>query len=162
MAKKKVDKNELVKMIINELGVEVNNDNIVIDQDSQNILAFNGKKLKMTNDPSNIGKGETLFDPLSNRKLMSNLLAFGNEKMVEDDVCEPISIMYCLDPNADGKSAMEIRDSLNNTFTSKEYYNDSLKMADLLFQMAGNKVDLTPYDEKIIPIVPKKKPCNKK
>lgn len=158
--KKKPDKNSLNKDIITEIGVDLNN-KLLIDQDTQEPLIFNGKKLVLVDEESKLEKGETPFDPINNRKLMTSLLSYNNAKLVEEGSAAPISIFYQLDPDKDGKSAIEVRDEENNKFTSRLYYNDSLKVADILFKMNNDDRDLTSYDEKIKPITTKKKPRRK-
>ena len=159
MGKKKPDKNELVKQIITELGVDIDETNkTLIDQETQTPIVFNNKKLKLIeNDSDKPGKGETAFDPIENRKLMASLLAFNNEKAVEEGTASPICVFYPLDTDKDGKGKIELKDRENKKFTSRPYYNDSLKIADIMFKMNGNDTDLTQYDEKIVPITASKK-----
>lgn len=150
MKKKKANPKELVNKLIVEIGLDIDTDNNIVDQDTQNSLVFNGKKLKYVPGDQKVNRNEIEFDPISNRKLMTNLLAYANNKQVEEGTAAPISIFYQLNSNQEGKNKIELKDENNNVYVSNPYYNDNLKLMDILFQMNGEQnVDLSEYDERI-------------
>ena len=62
-------KNEITRSIIEEIGVDVDDNNTIIDQDTMMPITFNDKVLKVVSDPEEkLHKEKTPFNPfLDNR-----------------------------------------------------------------------------------------------
>lgn len=146
---------ELVNKLMQEIGLDIDNNNYIIDQDNGNQIKFNGKNLKYNSDQNNNRRNsnEILFNPIENPKLMNNLFSYYTDKINQEDG-RYVNIYYPLDSGDNsGKGKIELKEDTNDTLQSNNYYNDCLKYADLIFQLGGDtNVDLTEYDsdEKIV------------
>ena len=133
----------LVNKLMQEIGLDVNDNNCIIDQDNGNLLQFNGKNLKYNTD--RFSKADVPFDPIQNVKLMSHLFSYFTGKLNDEDG-RYINIYYPVDIPNSKKGVIELKEN-NNTIRSNPYYNDSLKYADLIFKLSGEEnVDLNEYD----------------
>lgn len=137
--------NELNIRIMKEIGLEINDHNYIIDQDNGTELMMNGKYLISERGKTNVRDNSIIFDPKNNKKQMVNLFSYYTNKISEEDGVE-ISVFYP-SINKDGSGSITLVDDNNDEIKSKNYYNDCLKYADLIFQLSGDtNVDLSEYD----------------
>lgn len=136
---------KLTEKIMQEIGLEADQDNCIVDQDTGIQLQFNGKKIKYDKN-IHMGK-EICFDPVENTKLMHHLFSYYVDK-VHNEGGRYINIYYPVEGQTPNKGSIELKDDQNNKMRSAEYYNDSLKYADLIFQLNGETdVNLSEYDK---------------
>jgi hypothetical protein len=140
--------NELVYKLLQEIGIDIDGNNILVDQDTQMVIYFNGKKVKYRLDgsPIPIGKNDIYFDPINNVKLMNTLfLYYINKLQTLDGIYYNIFYPVALQDGS-GKGYIEIKGP-NTIIRSGLYFNDCLKYIDLLFRLSGEQfVDLSMYD----------------
>lgn len=150
-----VDVNDVNKRIMNEIGLEPGDNRYLVDQDTGDVLKFNGKFILPIED--HCARDAIPFDPVNNVKLMNRLFAYYAQKQ-ENEGEEPIHAFYPVPCETDPKKGyIEVKDESNNITRSKAYNSDSLKYADVLCQLNGdNNVDFTMYDMER-PIVRKRK-----
>lgn len=149
-----------------EIGLEPSSKNQIVDQDTRNVLKFNGKFLVPPG--SAIDKATTVFDPVRNVKLMNQMFGYYAKKL-EDEEDNRINVFYSVETDKTaGKGYLEIKGDDNSVIRSKEYMNDCLKYADAILQLSGeDDVDLTEYDSpkedpKAKPTVKKRTTAKKK
>lgn len=142
---------ELTEKLMQEIGLEIDSNHCIVDQDNGSRLQFNGKNLKYIEDGIRTGRNDLEFNPVENSKLMNHLFSYYTNKIHQEDG-RYINIYYPVEC-AENKGFIELKDGDNNIMRSGEYYNDSLKYADLIFQLNGEEdVDLSEYDSKRPPI----------
>lgn len=135
----------LNEKIMKEIGLNVNSNNYIIDQDNGNEIKMNGKYLISERGKTNIKDNSIIFDPRSNKKQMLNLFSYYTDKLNEEDG-RSISVFYPSN-NKDGSGIITLIDDNNEKMDSNNYNNDCLKYADLIFQLSGDtNVDLSEYD----------------
>jgi hypothetical protein len=138
---------DLNRKILQEIGLDINDQQHVVDQDTFNLIQFNGKNIKYSiNNPTVlIGKDDIKFDPINNVKLMSHLFTYHIDKIHEiDGIYYPV--FYPIE-GENGKGAIEAKSDNGTVVRSNFYNNDSLKYADLIMRINGEKdIDLSELD----------------
>jgi len=91
MVKEKIDINEVIYELLNELGLAISNENYIILQSGESIK-FNGKDIRFSYEDRFIidGKKEIWFDPINNSELIQNLY---NQYVVDHYENEGIKIL---------------------------------------------------------------------
>ena len=137
---------ELSDILMREIGLDVDSNQCIIDQDTGMPLEYNGKKIVYEGNRS---KTSIPFDPLNNTKMMSHLFSYYTEKVAEED--GRYFNMYYQVKDSDTKSHLEALDASSGTVLKSEpYTNDTLKYADLIFKINGVEMDLTKKDKKML------------
>ena len=139
--------NPLNKIIMNEIGLTVDSQSRVMDQDTREHLQFRSKNMKYSSQNQvTLGNKDMVFDPASNKNVMSSLFDYYANKIQNEEDGKYVS-MY--NEKVDGdKSSLEVRVD-GETIISGQYHNDSLKYVDAIMRLNGNKnVDLSDYDKK--------------
>ena len=145
---------DLIFALLNEIGLSIDRDNVLIDQDNggQRIY-FGGKLIKCSVDPNNpvySSDVAVVFDPINDMKLMTTILAYYLEK--ERVLGESYPIAYSFnDRDKQGPSNMIVKiQTSENGITevvSNFYYNRCLKISDIILRMGGHYCDLSNFDE---------------
>lgn len=138
--------NTLLYQLMTEIGLEVDSEMRVVDQDDGNVIMFKGKSLKVSLDQFRqpfIGRNDILFDPISNFKVMSNLFSYFIHKT---SITEGryFSIFYTV-PLNNGRTYIEIKED-NEIIRSNAYINPCIAYIDLIFRINGEAYDLSAYD----------------
>lgn len=138
--------NNLLYQLMTEIGLEVDSELRIVDQDDGNIIMFKGKSLKVSIDGIRqpfIGRNDILFDPITNFKVMNNLFSYFIHKTSVDEG-RYFSIFYPVNlPN--GTTYIEIKED-NNIIRSNAYMNPCLAYIDLIFRINGESYNLSMYD----------------
>jgi hypothetical protein len=132
-----VNKRDFNIKVMHEIGLEVDKNNNIVDQDTGNTLTFKDKTIKYEN--ANTRRDEVQFDPLSNPPMMNSLFDYylnkieGEGKYVKE---------YHKSNNEKGeKGYIELKENKQN-IRSGSYYNDSVKYADLILKINESKDDI--------------------
>lgn len=130
---------KLNDFIIREAGLELDEYNHVIDQDSGLPIVIKDKKVKYNNGPVyRLMPGEIEFDPLNNPLLASEICYNYIYKLELEGELNTISFgLSNRERNTPGK-AVCIADSIIN---SDEYILDSLKYIDLIAKINNTSTD---------------------
>ena len=147
-------KEDLIYALINEIGLSINENNSLFDQDNGQLIYFGGKEIKCSINPSNpvyASEIATVLDPFNDIKLMTTILAYylEKERMMSD--IYPITYSFN-DRDKLGPSNMSVKIQTSNGMeevTSNFYYNKCLKISDIILRMGGQFCDLSNFDEKI-------------
>ena len=143
--------NDLTVKLMQEIGLDIDNNKHIVDQDTGSLLQFNGKNLKFVeNEEEFIPRGDAAFDPIGNPKLMNHLFSYYTSKIHDEDG-RYVNIYYPVQDSKDvKKGAIELKEEKENIkLRSENYYNDSLKYMDLILQLNGEDGNLSEYDDKI-------------
>ena len=126
-------KDPVNKLIMDEIGLTVNNKNIIIDQDTRESITYKDKNMKFSSLNSvTLGHSEMIFDPGSNKNLMTSLFGYYADKIENED--EGYVSMYYEKPSSDGKNILEVKTD-KGTLRSKSYNNESLLYLDVIQQI---------------------------
>lgn len=149
---------EINNLIMQEIGLEVDNCNRIIDQDTGAALAFKGMAVIA---PGTYGGRNCIeFDPHNNKKMMSNLFGYFLDKHSEESDVDVLTY-YNVDQGT--KSAVECKLSDQTKITSKAYSRDSLKYTDIMIQLNGGTApNFDQYDTEKETTVRKKRSTNGK
>ena len=141
---------QLTELLIKEIGLEVNENGYIIDQDYDNELIINGKKLRYCfNNVLKINPVKEIeFNPLQNSKLMYKLFLYYLEKLnMYDDRYFPTFYSIPGKGNNYGKFSMCAKENNGYIFESKYYYNECLRYLDLILTIGGyTDIDFSQYD----------------
>lgn len=137
---------ELEYKLLSELGLGVDVNHYLIDQDYGTFVFFNGKhiKAKRNNVEPFVNRHEVYFDPIRNVKLMRNLFQYYISKIhsLENRYFSVFFPIY----NENAPGALEIKNT-TECYRSKCYNNESLRYIDLIFRISGDiDIDLTNLD----------------
>lgn len=134
------------KIIMQEIGLTIDNHQKVVDQDTREILKFKDKNLKYSSkNDIVITRNDVPFDPIDAKNMMTSLFNHFTEKInIEDG--SYVSMYY--DINSEEGTALEAVID-NNKITSDFYKNDALKYLDIIMKINGADTSgLKQYDIK--------------
>lgn len=132
------------KIIMQEIGLGVDNTQKVIDQDTRETLRFRDKNMKYSSTSHvHVSKNDIIFDPTETRHLMGSLFDHFTKK-IEDEEGVYVSVYY--DINSEEGTALEIVAD-GDKMTSDYYQNDVLKYLDIIMKLNGTDTsNLKQYD----------------
>lgn len=141
-----MDNEDLTYKIMQEIGLEVDKYGRVIDQDTNGIVQYRGKIMKIQKDENTyIGRKDIRFDPANDQKMMNHLFGYYVDKL-QNSGEQYVSAYYPVSNS--GKSAVEVKGD-NNIIKSKYYNNSSLGYVDAIMRLNGDdNVDLSQFDSK--------------
>lgn len=141
--------NDLEYQLLLAIGLSVDTNHNLIDQDYGTIIYLNGKNIKSnrgTIEPF-IRKTDVYFDPINNVKLMRTLFQYFINKINDLDN-RYFSVFFPVYKD-NGLISIEIKSELES-FKSDYFYNESLRYIDLIFKISGyNFIDVKQYDFKV-------------
>ena len=144
--------NPVNQIIMEEIGLTIDQNYRVIDQDSRQPIMINDKVLKYSQYHCvPVRNQEQLFDPMSQYKQMSILFDYFIDKI---GATEGISVDLYYDIH--NGTALEAKNS-ERTITTNDYNSEPLKYVDMMMQLNGSSTsELTGYD------IPEKKTNTRK
>lgn len=140
-----METNVVLKLIRN-LGLDITEQNVVIDQDFNNIILYQGKKIKYTYTGKilSLDNNDIYFDPIENDELMKFLFNYFLYKISILDN-KYFSAYYNV-INDIQQMATELKGDYT-IIRSDYYYRESLRYIDLIFKIEGDdNVNLHIYD----------------
>lgn len=145
--------NPVNKMLLDEIGLTVDANHRVIDQDTRQPVIIKDRYLKYSayNSVPVHGRQEQVFDPCSNRGQMGFLFEYYVAKL--DSEGEPIDMYY----ETQNGEAIEVKRE-GECLESGIYNNETLKFVDVIMQLnqSSSIEELHKYDSKKKPITGRK------
>lgn len=143
-----------------ELGLGIDANNYLYDQDSGNMIMMKDKYIKATIDPNipiYAGRNDIVFEPDKNYGLISTLFGFYLDKCVNSDDGDQLQgyIAHFVDDKPDPnrrarneRSAQRVvvRTAGRGDIESRYYFNIYLAYIDCIFRIAGYNVNLDNFD----------------
>lgn len=142
--------NDLEYQLILAMGLSVDTNNNLIDQDYGTIVYLNGKNIKAKRGPVEpfIRKTDIYFDPVNNVKLMRSLFQYYINKITELDN-RYFSVYFPVFGSENGLVAIEIKNE-RESYRSDYFFNESLRYIDLILKISGyDYINVKDYDFKV-------------
>ena len=125
----------LNKMVMEEIGLTINRDKVVIDQDTRQPLIIKDKMMKYSSkNIVPVRKDEQVFDPATNKGQMAFAFDYFMNKLELEG--EPIDMYYDIH---DG-SAMEVKKD-GRVLQTNDYNKEQLRYIDMMRQLNGSSAD---------------------
>ena len=138
--------------LFNEIGLSINSEGLLYDQDTGNIIQFKEKNIKasINNQPIYPGRNDILFEPDKNYQLIVSLFGFYIDKCTNsedgDTLCGYIA-NYIDDNETKDKQRVVVKTAGRGEIISNFYYNIYLAYIDCIFRIAGyNNINLSNLD----------------
>ena len=138
-----ITKEDFNLKILENIGLEENEEGFIVDEDTGDLLQVKGKMIK-TKD---LDYNSIEYNPLENPMLMSNLFNYYLSKN-ERETGVSTRVFSHSSSNRKEKGYVLLIQEDETVYESGRYFNDSLKYADIILKMnsAVNNVDLKPLD----------------
>ena len=145
------DIHEVFYDLFMEIGLAVDQNQYIYDQDTMQHIIFKDKYLKvsMCGEPVYPGRNDIAFEPQGNYSLMSTLFGYYLDKAQKSEDGDIIGgyIAHYIDDNEDKtKQRVVVRSATRGDISSNYYYNIHLAFIDCIFRIAGYSVDLSNID----------------
>ena len=141
------DITELYYNLFNEIGLSINAQQYLYDQDTGITLRYKDKYLKATTtiEPIYAGKSDIVFDPASNFNCMVTLFGYFIEKISINNNF-PYKAQYVEDNPDKTKQRLVVQTLDGKKYTSKFYNNLYLGFIEVIFQISDISVNLENFD----------------
>ena len=139
---------EMYYNLFNEIGLSINDQNYLYDQDTGLVLKYKDKFIKATVNPTPIyaGRNDVIFDPAKNYNLMTSIFGYYIDKESHNPECNFKFVAQYIDDNdARDKQRFVVRTKKTDIF-SEFYYNVYLAYIEMIFILSGYNVDLSNFD----------------
>lgn len=140
--------------LFSEIGLGINSQQYLYDQDTQIVLMFRDKYIKasITGQPLYAGRNDIVFEPQKNYTLMTRLFEYYLDKCQNSDDGDMLQgyIAHYIDDNeTKEKQRVVVKTMGRGEISSNYYYNIYLAYIDCLFKIAGYNVDLNNFDIRV-------------
>lgn len=138
--------NELEYKLLMEIGLDIDTEHRLVDQDFGTFVFFNGKHIKAKRNGIEpfINKHTVYFDPVGNVKFMRQLFQYYINKINQlDGVYFPVFFPIFNQENRTGCIEMKNEEG---SFRSEYYHNETLRYIDMIFRISGEILDLRQFD----------------
>lgn len=152
MGLKFTDFNDLIVNYISEMGLAVDSNMYLYDQDSGNILKFKDKSIKISINgiPAYGGVNDIVFNPAHNYAICSTLFGMYINRCQDTDDGDLIQgyIAHSLEdmPGSKEFQRVVIKSIGRGEIASNYYRNAFLGFIDCTFRISGYNLDLSPFD----------------
>lgn len=143
-----IDERSVIKKIMNEIGLDLNYEGYILDQDTNEVIFVDGKLLKYSFEtPVPVNKNiEMYFDPINNLHLMSILFSYYLKKLeIYEDVY--FSVYFSV-KNELFQHAIVAKNE-GHTIQTNFYNNITLAYAEMIsIVTGGTPLDMFELDKK--------------
>lgn len=143
-----LDKESLNNLILENVGLYVDDDGYIYDNDLMHKVLVRGKALVDKPDNEINYRYEMKFDPVGNPSLMDKLFKYYLNKDSIDTGVDVKMVSY--GPTKRGaRSYLEVVKEDNTKYNSGYYYNDCIKFASIILKMNNDLIEynLKPLDD---------------
>ena len=132
------------------IGLAIDNEQHLYDQDNESKLNFKGKYIKASiNDiPVYAGRNDIVFDPAKNYGIMATLLGYYLDKESNSEYGDQIGFISQGNEDSPDREfhRMFIQTSKKGRIESDWFHNAYLGFLDCIFKLDGQNVDLHNFD----------------
>ena len=138
---------EMYFQLFAEIGLGINQNQYLYDQDSMIVLKYKDKYIKATVTPQEIYAGRTdiVFDPSKNYNLMTTLFGYFIDKESSTEGKIKYASQYIEDDPSKTKQRLVVK-TANGDIVSSFYFNIYLAYIECIFILSGYNVDLANFD----------------
>lgn len=141
---------EMYYHLFTEIGLGINSDQYLYDQDNGTVLRYKDKYLKATVQPVEIyaGKTDMIFDPVKNYNLIVSILGYYLDKEANNPEGDNIGFIaqFIEDDSTREKQRVVVK-TRRGDYISSFYYNIYLAYIEVIFLLSDNfVVDLSNFD----------------
>lgn len=143
------DMYELYYHLFLEIGLSINGNNYLYDQDTEIPLMYKDKYIKATTFPVPIyaGRNDIVFDPSQNYNLMVSILGYYIDKESNSDSGDNIGFIAQYIEDNDIEMQRVVVKTKNGDYASQFYHNIFLGYIEIIFLLAHSfNVDLSNFD----------------
>lgn len=143
------DMYELYYHLFLEIGLSINGNNYLYDQDTEIPLMYKDKYIKATTFPVPIyaGRNDIVFDPSQNYNLMVSILGYYIDKESNSDSGDNIGFIAQYIEDNDIEMQRVVVKTKNGDYASQFYHNVFLGYIEVIFLLAHSfNVDLSNFD----------------
>lgn len=143
------DMYELYYHLFLEIGLSINCNNYLYDQDTEILLMYKDKYIKATTFPVPIyaGRNDIVFDPSQNYNLMVSILGYYIDKESNSDSGDNIGFIAQYIEDNDIEMQRVVVKTKNGDYASQFYHNVFLGYIEVIFLLAHSfNVDLSNFD----------------
>lgn len=142
---------ELYYNLFNAIGLSINVEGRLYDQDSIQELLYNNHFIKATtyNAPVYAGKNDVIFDPYKNYNIMVMLFGYWLDKETQFNGMNIGYLSQYIEDNKDPDDPKQrfVLKTVNGEYASKWYYNLWLGYAEIIIAISDNvALDLSKLD----------------
>lgn len=139
--------------LFSEIGLGINNQQYLYDQDTQITIMFKDKYIKASIDgtPVYAGRNDIVFEPSKNYTLMTRLFEYYLDKCQNSDDGDQLQgyiAHYIEDDSTGEKQRVVVKTVGRGEICSRFYFNIYLAYIDCIFRIAGYDADLNNFDIK--------------
>lgn len=139
--------------LFTEIGLGINGDSYLYDQDSGVPILFKEKYIKasVNGSPIYAGRNDIVFDPANNYGLISHLFGYFLDKAQNSEDGDTLGgyiAHYIDDDPTKEKQRVVVKTLSRGEIGSMFYYNIYLAYIDCIFRISGYNVDLSNFDIK--------------
>ena len=142
------DPYEMTYNLLNAIGLSIDGNGYVYDQDTRIHLLYQGKKIKASIDPNNpayAGEGEITMDLIHDMKLANMILLYFIDK--ESNLGDLSIVSQFIEEVPNGKlTALGIKKTDGSSIITEYYTNKALKYIEAVFLLDGEKIYLHNFD----------------
>lgn len=139
------DKKSIINLVMSEIGLDINSNFNIVDQDSGMVLKYQNKNIKYSNNNYiKINKNtEVFFNILNNLDLTTHMFSYYLEKL---NMCDGIYFpIYFITRDDHGRNALVVKN--NDIKITTNYYNNLiLPYIDMILRIGNNTTDLSAFD----------------
>lgn len=140
--------------LFSEIGLGINSQQYLYDQDTQIVLMFKDKYIKasVTGEPLYAGRNDIVFEPAKNYTLMTRLFEYYLDKCQnsdDGDMLQGYIAHYIDDDETKEKQRVVVKTVGRGEISSNYYFNIYLAYIDCLFRIAGYNVNLNNFDIRV-------------
>lgn len=137
--------------LFSEIGLGINAQQYLYDQDTQITIQFKEKYIKASIDgqPVYAGRNDIVFEPAKNYTLMARLFEYYLDKCQnsdDGDLLQGYIAHYIDDDEKKEKQRVVVKTAGRGEISSQFYFNVYLAYIDCLFRIAGYCADLSNFD----------------
>lgn len=139
--------------LFSEIGLGINSQQYLYDQDTQTTLMFKDKYIKasINGAPVYAGRNDIVFEPAKNYTLMTRLFEYYLDKCQnsdDGDMLQGYIAHYIDDDETKEKQRVVVKTVGRGEIASNYYYNIYLAYIDCIFRIAGYTAMLQNFDIK--------------
>lgn len=140
--------------LFSEIGLGINAQQYLYDQDTQTTIMFKEKYIKASIDgqPVYAGRNDIVFEPAKNYTLMTRLFEYYLDKCQnsdDGDILQGYIAHYIDDDVTKEKQRVVVKTMGRGEISSDYYFNIYLAYIDCLFKIAGYNANLSNFDIKV-------------